>query len=29
MYNAGNSMQNSATTFMGKESTKEWVYVCE
>ena len=27
MYNAGNSMQYFLTTFTGKESAKEWVYV--
>ena len=29
MYNAGNSMQYFLTTFTGKESAKEWVYVYE
>lgn len=29
MYNAGSPMQYFLTTFTGKESAKEWVYVYE
>ena len=28
LYNIGNSTQYSIKTYMGKESKKEWIYVC-